>query len=464
MRNLKGLFALVILVAALATVAKAESFSAYLSSAQEVPATGSTATGWARLVYNDTTGVLSWTVFYTGLSSNQTIAHIHAAAPIGGTASPVITFTNPGGTTGTITGSQVISATLRDQIRSHQAYVNVHSVNFPGGEIRGQIGLRRVLDYDGDGKTDYSTLRFPAGTCPGPTRQITYWNRNSQGVASNQTIPWGDACLDFPAPGDYDGDGKDDLAIYRAGAAAGNQSFFFILRSSDNTAQIESWGLSGDQAVSRDYDGDGKTDIAIFRRGALATDQTTWWIRQSSNGAARLVPFGLNGNGTTTFDTPIPGDYDGDGKFDLAVYRFGLTPVNSYIVQRSSDSVVTFQQWGNFNTDYVAPGDFDGDGKFDLVAARINALGTQMTWFIRRSSDGVTRIQNWGLSQNGGAAQDLPTQGDYDGDGVTDISVWRPAANGNDSAFYTFASFTGTALINNWGINGDFCVNSFDAR
>ena len=135
-----------------------------------------------------------------------------------------------------------------------------------------------------------------------------------------------------------------------------------------------------------------------------------------------------------------------------------LSPSNNYIIRRSSDNVVTFQQWGNFNTDWIAPGDFDGDGKFDLVAARVGTGSTPMTWFIRRSSDNQIRIQQFGIST------DVPTQGDYDGDGVTDISVFRAAANGNDSAFYTFASFTNTLLANNWGINGDFPVNRFDAR
>lgn len=458
--RINGLLILMLLLVAASVTVRAEAFSAHINAAQEVPTNASTGTGWGRLIYNETNQTLTWTVFFTGLTSAQTAAHIHAAAPIGSNAGVAVNLGTVGGTTGTITGSMVISDTLRDQIRSNQAYINIHTANFGGGEIRGQLARRRVLDYDGDGRTDYSVLRFPAGA----PAQITYWNRNSSGFAANQTVPWGDASQDFPSPGDYDGDGKDDFCVYRAGAAPTAQSMFLILRSSDNTAEFNSYGLGSDQAVSRDYDGDGKTDLAVFRPGANATAQTTWFIRNSSDGTTRIEPFGLTGNGTSQFDNPIPGDYDGDGKFDLAVYRFGLSPANSYIIKRSSDNVVTFQQWGNFNTDFIAPGDYDGDGKFDLTAVRTGATNVSYVWFIRRSSDGTTRIQTWGLSAATFAQFDLPTQGDYDGDGVTDISVWRPSATGTNSAFYTFASFTNSNLINNWGINGDFCVNSFDSR
>jgi hypothetical protein len=438
----------------------AETFTANLSSSQEVPTNASTATGYARVFLNETTGMINFTVVFSGLSSNQSGAHIHGPAARGVNASVIINLGTPGGTSGTITGTAAITPTQITQLRAHQTYLNVHSSNFPNGEIRGQLAPKRPLDYDGDGKTDYSILRFPAGN----PAQITYWNRNSQGFASNQTVPFGEANTDFPAPGDYDGDGKDDLALYRAGASAGQQSFFIIYRSSDITVQWIPWGIFGDQAVARDYDGDGITDVAVFRPGASATVQTTWWIKRSSDGGVQIIPFGLTGNGTSQFDTPIPGDYDGDGKFDVAVYRFGLTPMNNYIVMQSSDNAVTYTQWGNFNTDFITPGDYDGDGKWEVAAVRTGATGVPFQWWIRQSSNGQMRVVQWGLSATTFAQFDQPTQGDYDGDGITDISVWRPSAIGNDSAFYTLSSLNGSLISNQWGRNGDFAVNNFDSR
>jgi hypothetical protein len=59
----------------------------------------------------------------------------------------------------------------------------------------------------------------------------------------------------------------------------------------------------------------------------------------------------------------------------------------------------------------------------------------------------------------------LPTQGDYDGDGKCDLSVYRNGpTTGSQSTFYWFGSFDNAAHQQIWGLRGDFPVNTFDAR
>jgi hypothetical protein len=449
---------MVLFVVSFAATANAEIFTAYLNGAQEVPPAATSATGYARIVINESTGALNFTVVFNGLSSAQTGCHIHAPAAIGASAGVAINFGVVGGTSGTISGSTTITPTQLSQLRQGLGYVNVHSGNFVNGEIRGQLQKSRPVDYDGDGRTDMSVLRFPNVAPPG-VADITWWNLNS--TAGQQVVGnFGDANRDFPAPGDYDGDAKTDIAFYRAGATAGAQSEYWIVRSSNNTIQYYAWGLNGDQTIQRDYDGDGITDVAVFRRGATSVDQTTWYIRNSSTGAARIEGFGVTGNGTTTFDTPVPGDYDGDGKFDIAVYRFGITPLNTYIIKRSSDGAVTFQQFGNFNSDYIVPGDYDGDGKYDLAVARTGATATSpLVWWILQSSNASTRIVTWGRTS------DQPAQGDYDGDGRTDLAVYRAGASAAaNSTYWINNSFDSATRVVTWGVGGDFSVNTFDIR
>ena len=249
-------------------------------------------------------------------------------------------------------------------------------------------------DFDGDGKADITVYRSSTGG---------WFTRRSTDLGLTN-IGWGaPSLLDRPVPGDYDGDGHNDVAVYRQTTGT-----WFIRRSSDGMLLQVSWGAPslGDVPVPADYDGDGVVDYAVFR-----TSTGEWFIHRSSNNSLLHVNWGAPALG----DVPVPADYDGDGKADYAVYR-GST--GDWLAHRSSDDTLLQASWGAPALgDVPVPADYDGDGKADFGVYRSSTGG----WFIHRSSNNTLLQVNWGAP----SLADMPVAADYDGDGLADIGVYR---------------------------------------
>ncbi|MEJ7701368.1 MAG: VCBS repeat-containing protein [Pyrinomonadaceae bacterium] len=134
--------------------------------------------------------------------------------------------------------------------------------------------------------------------------------------------------------------------------------------------------------MPRDYDGDNRADFAVVRRTPPANSATsrgtlTWFILQSSTNTLRSVQFGFD------VDTPAPGDYDGDGRFDIAIFRNEADGTGTFFILQSSNNSVRAVRFG-LGTDLVIPGDYDGDGRTDIAVVR---QGDPFRFFILRSSD-----------------------------------------------------------------------------
>jgi hypothetical protein len=123
-------------------------FRAQLSPANEIPGHSTGATGAAGISFEN--GVVTYSIEVHGIS-DITFSHIHSGgADVNGPVR-VFLFRGPKAgpsegvlVEGSFTAADVTGVTFEElinQMKTGQAYVNVHTNQFPGGEMRGQVQL-----------------------------------------------------------------------------------------------------------------------------------------------------------------------------------------------------------------------------------------------------------------------------------------------------------------------------------
>jgi hypothetical protein len=135
-----ALFALVGGMAAGTAHADIEKYSAVMLGENEVDPVVTDAGGVATIIVNTETLQAAWAVEFAELSSAQTMAHFHNAPA--GANGPAI-FTLPVGSP--IAGVWSMTAGEYAELSAGNIYINVHTENFPAGEIRGQLMLDEVV-------------------------------------------------------------------------------------------------------------------------------------------------------------------------------------------------------------------------------------------------------------------------------------------------------------------------------
>ncbi len=217
-----------------------------------------------------------------------------------------------------------------------------------------------IADLNGDGKPDLvvtnrnsSNISVLLGNVNGTFQAAVNYNVPTTGTP------------DAVAVGDFNGDGKLDVAVAISGINASTVAI--LLGNGNGTLQAQLPTPIGFHSsatlsiVAADFNGDGRADLAV-------TEGATLSLLIASGGGAFLTPVTspLVGPGNAINGTITTGDFNGDGKPDLVTTsRDGL----AIFIGNGDGSFQPALAYTPFLGGAVVVGDFDGDGRPDIVAA-----------------------------------------------------------------------------------------------
>lgn len=256
-----------------------------------------------------------------------------------------------------------------------------------------------------------------------------------------------------PVAYDFDGDGISDVWD-RTSTGEWHLDY-----AADN---LDGWDWTGygyggsqDDPVPADYDGDGRYDLAI-----LKNSDHKWYIDFAYNGFEGWEA-SYSGYGSAA-DFPCPCDYDGDGIADISVRDADGDWHIDYSANGFGSWNFTGYGYGGIY-DRPAPADYDGDGECDFAVLR----NSDRKYLIDYADDG---FGEWDVTNLGGYGDfgDYPCPADYDDDGVMDIAVlwttertWRvdEADNGFNGWDYTLSGYGG---VGDRPMPGDYDGDGWD--
>ena len=235
-----------------------------------------------------------------------------------------------------------------------------------------------------------------APTTAAPSAGTTFYLNDAWTGQANTTFSWGEA-TDEVLVGDWDGDGKDTIAIRRG-------TRFAFTNSTTPTGAPEFtmvYGRADDEVLVGDWDGDGKDTIAVRRDASI-------YVRNSlSTGQAeKSFTFGR------ATDAAFAGDWDGDGKDTVAVRRSGRFYILNVLASGTAELNFAYGK----DTDAVFAGHFGKNSKTDSFAVRRGS-----TYYVTENLQGGTA--DWSLIY--GRVSDETLVGDWNGDGLGTLGVRR---------------------------------------
>lgn len=201
---------------------------------------------------------------------------------------------------------------------------------------------------------------------------------------------------------------------------SGHDWFVAHSQTTANAAQVRTYGQTGDRYLSGDWNGDGYADMIAVRPEGL---YLKWVIDTDGDRYADTFDiYGLVG------DTPFVGDWDGDGDSDPGIARKNAASggLDWYLdTSKQNYANPAPRQLGLMN-DTPVVGDWDGNGRTDVGAVRPDPTNGMLQWFLDTNGDiWGDIVRHYGLL----SSNDRPITGNWNTDAKTEIGITRNLAD-----------------------------------